>query len=122
MMRICFPRQSSRYGVGKEIGGTVYVHRRYKYVLGSVVEEARKHLPPDFSYTVVKLTLAKRSVSFVEVADFDTAPEPAIGTIIAVKTDGSCRRMPAGSLGKNQGFLSRNGHVEVVNYYPWRLV
>jgi predicted RNase H-like HicB family nuclease len=97
MTRIRFPRRSSRYGVGKEIGGAVYVHRRYEHVLGAAIEEARKHLPPDFSYTVVKLTLANRSVSFVEVADFDTAPEPAIGTIIAVKTDGSCRRMAAPS-------------------------
>jgi hypothetical protein len=31
------------------------------------------------------------------VADFDTAPEPTIGTIIAVKTDGSCRRTAAPS-------------------------
>jgi hypothetical protein len=91
------PKRSKRYGVGKEIGGAVYVHRKYEYVFGSAVEEARKHLPPDFAYTVVKLTLANKSVSFVEVADFDTDPEPTIGTIIAVKTDGSCRRMAAPS-------------------------
>ena len=91
------PKRSKRYGVGKEIGGAVYVHRKYECVFGSVVEEARKHLPPDFSYTVVKLTLANKSVSFVEVADFDTAPEPTIGTIISVKTDGSCRRIAAPS-------------------------
>ncbi len=95
MSRIHLPRRSSRYGVGKEIGGAVYVHRKYECVFGAVVEEARKYLPPDFSYTVVRLTLANSSVSFVEVPDFDTAPEPALGTIIVVKTDGWCRRMEA---------------------------
>lgn len=87
------PKRSKGYGVGKEIGGAVYVHRRYEHVFGSAVEEARAHLPPDFSYTVVKLSLANKTFSFIEVADFDTAPEPTIGTVIAVKTDGSCRRM-----------------------------
>jgi hypothetical protein len=91
------PKRCKRYGVGKEIGGAVYVHRRYEHIFGSAVEEARRHLPPNFSYTVVKLTLANRSVSFVEVADFDTAPEPTLGTIVVVKTDGSCRRMVAPS-------------------------
>ncbi|NLY01884.1 MAG: hypothetical protein GXY83_37845 [Rhodopirellula sp.] len=87
------PRRSRKYGVGKEIGGAVYVHRRYQHVFGSAVEEAQKHLPPDFSYTVVKLNLANNSLSFVAVADFDTAPEPTIGAVVTVKTDGSCRRM-----------------------------
>jgi hypothetical protein len=87
------PKRSKRYGVGKEIGGAVYVHRRYEHVFGPAVEEARRHLPPDFSYAVVKMNLATKAFSFVEVADFDTAPEPTIGTVLAVRTDGSCRRM-----------------------------
>ncbi len=93
MTRIHFPRRSSRYGVGKEIGGAVYVHRRYEHVLGAAVEEARRHLPPDFRYTVVKLNLTNQSVSFVEVADFDSALEPTIDTIIIVRPDGSTKRI-----------------------------
>ncbi len=89
------PQRSRKYGVGKEIGGAVYVHRRYEHVFGSAVEEAKKHVPPDFSYTVVKLTVANKSLSFIAVADFDTAPEPTIGTVITVRADGSCRRMRA---------------------------
>jgi hypothetical protein len=60
---LSLPKRSRRYGVGKEIGGAVYVHRKYECVFGAVVEEARKYLPLDFSYTVVKLTLANRSYS-----------------------------------------------------------
>jgi hypothetical protein len=81
--------------VGKEIGGAVYVHRRYEHIFGPAVDEAKKYLPADFSYTVVKLTLANSSLSFVAVADFDTAPEPTLGSVITVRADGSCRRMRA---------------------------
>jgi hypothetical protein len=88
-----FPKRSRRYGVGKEIGGAVYVHRRYEHVFGSACQEARKWLPSDFRYTVVKLNVATRAFSFIQVDDFDSAPEPTIGTVIAVKPDGSCRRI-----------------------------
>jgi hypothetical protein len=77
--------------VGKQIGGAVYVHRRYESVFGSAVEEAKKYLPPDFDYAVVKHNLANGAVSFVQVADFDAAAEPTVGTVIVVKSDGSCR-------------------------------
>ncbi len=90
--RFSLPKRSKRYGVGKEIGGAVYVHRSYEQVLGSAVEAARRHLPPEFCYTVVKLNLTTKSVSFVEVADFDSAPEPTIDTIITVRADGSTKR------------------------------
>lgn len=92
--KVVLPKRSTRYGVGKEIGGAVYVHRRYEQVFGSAIEEARRHLPAGFSYAVVKLRIANRSFSFVEVADFDTAPEPTLGTVIAVQSDGSWRRIP----------------------------
>ena len=85
------PKRSTKYGVGKQIGGAVYVHRRYESVFGSAVEEARKCLPPEFDYTVVKYNLANGALSFVQVADFAAAPEPTVGIVIVVKNDGSCR-------------------------------
>ena len=91
--KLSLPKRSKRYGVGKEIGGAVYVYRRYEHVFGPVVEQARVHLPPEFCYTVVKLNLTNQSVSFVEVADFDSAPEPTIDTIITVRPDGSTKRI-----------------------------
>ena len=87
------PKRSRKYGVGKEIGGAVYVHRKYEGVFAPAINEARKRLPPDFEYTVVKLNLANNTFSFIQVTDFDTAPEPTVGTVIAVKQDGSCRHM-----------------------------
>jgi hypothetical protein len=52
-----------------------------------------KTLATGFFYTVVKLNLTSNSVSFVEVADFDSAPEPTIDTIITVRPDGSTKRI-----------------------------
>ena len=85
------PNRSRRYGVGKEIGGAVYVHRDYEGVFGLELEEARRRLPSDCEYTVVKLNLATITFSFIQVADFDAAPEPTVGATIIVKQDGSTR-------------------------------
>ena len=60
--KLSLPKRSKRYGVGKEIGGAVYVHRRYEHVFGPVVQQARVHVPPEFRYTVVKLNLTNQSV------------------------------------------------------------
>jgi len=87
------PKRSQKYGVGKEIGGAVYVHRRYEGVFGSAIDEASNRLPSDFEYTVVKLNLANSTFSFIQVTDFDTAPEPTVGAVIAVRRDGSWRHM-----------------------------
>lgn len=79
LAKITMPRRSRRYGVGKEIGGAVYLHRDYETLLGQVVDEARACLPDDFSYTVVKYQSQSRQVDFIAVPDFDQAPEPLVG-------------------------------------------
>ena len=86
------PGGSRKYGVGKEIGGAIYVHRQYEDVFGDVVANARKLLPEGFAYQVVKYDSRSGNVSFVESPDFDTADEPIIGEIVTVKPDGIVRR------------------------------
>jgi hypothetical protein len=89
-------KRSSRYGVGKEIGGAVYVHRRYQHLLGPAVAEAAARLPPGFDYTVVKLHRRTGVVSFIHSPDFDTADEPTVGDLYTVRPDGTVtlRRQP----------------------------
>lgn len=84
-------RRSTRYGVGKEIGGAVYVHRQYQHLLGQAVAAAAARLPPGFDYTVVKLQRRTGVVSFIHSPDFDTAPEPTVGEIFTVHPDGKVR-------------------------------
>ena len=83
------PKRSKLYGVGKEIGGNVYVHQVYESVFGECVEVACKHLPKDFDFTVVKLNLATKAVTFISSPDFDTADEPIVGRFILVRADGT---------------------------------
>jgi hypothetical protein len=82
------PQRSRRYGVGKEIGYAVYVHRDYEEHLGDVVEWAKRHLPESYDYTVVKLNQRNDSVSFIQCPGFDTEHEPAITGIVVVTADG----------------------------------
>lgn len=84
--------RSKKYGVGKEIGGAVYLHRQYESLLGEAVANAKTHLPDDFDYTVVKYSEKTGLVSFIASPNFDTAPEPTVGDSIAVTPDGRVSR------------------------------
>ncbi len=89
---ITLPVRSRRYGVGKEIGGAVYVHRAYADRLPSErIATAAPCLPSDFQYTVLKLNFLTGAVSFIASPDFDTAPEPIVGDLWIVRADGSTR-------------------------------
>lgn len=86
------PTRSRRFGVGKEIGYAVYVHREYEERLGATVEWAKRHLPESYEYTVVKLNQRNDSVSFILCPDFDLEHEPAIAEILVVSADGVTQR------------------------------
>lgn len=64
--------------VGKKMGRSTYVHRDYESMFPGV-EPAAGRLPRDFDYTVVKHDADSGCFSFIECADFDTAPEPTVG-------------------------------------------
>ena len=91
-MTTALPKRSKRFGVGKEIGGAVYVHRDYENKLGDAVEKAKRHLPESVSYTVVKLNLRTNAVSFIQCVGFDTAPEPTVGEMVTIDAEGNSRR------------------------------
>lgn len=86
------PHRSRRYGVGKEIGGAIYIHRSAEDVLpADVIARGRSCFPPGFEYHVVKYDPKSNVVSFVEAPDFDVAPEPSIHRVVTVAPDGSSR-------------------------------
>ena len=61
-------KRSKRFGVGKEIGGAVYVHRLYERLR---VIEASQSLPKDFDYVVVKFNIKDQRTSFIEDFDYE---------------------------------------------------
>lgn len=87
--KMTLPKRCGKFGVGKRIGGAVYVHRKYESALGEPVENAKARLPPGFVYTVIKRNEMNGNFSFIHCPDFDTADEPSAGDYAVVKSDGS---------------------------------
>lgn len=91
------PTRSRRYGVGKEIGGSVYVHRQDEERLGATVVWAKRLLPDAYTYDVVKYNRRTRAVSFIQCPEFDAEPEPSIAGVLTVRADGTLKRQAASS-------------------------
>jgi len=89
MKQPTLPKRSARFKVGKEIGGAVYIHKKYESLLPEAVQKAMSFLPPEFSYTVVKFQVSDETVSFIQSVDFDLADEPTVGDLYTIKADGS---------------------------------
>lgn len=92
--KVTLPKRCRRYGVGKAIGGAVYVHRSYEHLLGPPVEAAKLHLPENATYAVVKYREATGTVSFIASPDFDTATEPTVGDVWVVSAEGRVKHFP----------------------------
>jgi len=76
----------SKFGVGKDIGGRLYVHKEYVGRLPEVLQHrykdaigAIRSVDPDFIWNAVALDLRGDKVTLMEAPDFDTADEPRVG-------------------------------------------
>jgi len=83
------PNRSARFGVGKEIGGAVYVHWQYESLLPEAIQKAKAALRSTFKYTIVKYAMYDDTVSFIQSEDFNRSPEPIVGDLYTIKIDGS---------------------------------
>jgi len=84
-------RRSRRLGVGKEIGGAIYIHRSYGRLIGADLRAAKRRLPKGLQFDVLKWRPAVRAVSFISCPTFDAEPEPAVGDVFFVPAEGKCR-------------------------------
>lgn len=87
------PRRAPRYGVGKLIGGKVYLHKQYEGVLPPEVLNNAKKFLNGFDYNIVAYNTANGSVTFTQSPDFDASSEPILGDQLLVKPDGTTRTM-----------------------------
>lgn len=82
----------SKYGVGKYIGGKIYVYKNYAtdIIPSSIYEDTLKLLEsyePGFPFNTIMVDLTDiEKVRFDESADFDTNREPCPGRQISVDT------------------------------------
>lgn len=86
------PKRYSCWGVGKNIGLKIYVHKNYEHMIPGV-NYAKSLLLPDFDYTVVSYSPSTGTITFTECCDFDTADEPSVGDQIVVKSSGIFRKI-----------------------------
>ena len=82
----------SKYGVGKSIGGSIYVYKDYADLIVpdeilNNAEDVAEEI--GFQYNCIRYDVKTQSVSFQECPDFDTAREPMVGDYLTVNKDGS---------------------------------
>ncbi len=84
-------KRDAKFGVGKTIGGQTYVHKssESKVVPKETLNKAKKSLPKDFDYAVVRYDSKNGTVAFTKSPDFDTNFEPTVGDTILVRSDGT---------------------------------
>lgn len=81
-------KRSTKYGVGKFIGGSIYIHKSVEDVLPQdKLKEAKSILPVGFNYDVVKYNEIKSWFTFIKSEDWDTSPEPIVGDALLIKDD-----------------------------------
>lgn len=87
-MKSSLPKRYRPFGVGKFIGGNVYIHRQYEHLLPQEeYSRVRKLVPTVFNFTIIKFNLKTRAFTFIESPDFDTAHEPIVGDMIVCTPD-----------------------------------
>lgn len=91
---IKLPERSIKFGIGKQMIGCVYVHRSSQQILPGI-NEAKKHVPENHDYAVVKFNWFNNTFSFIQSPDFDTSSEPTVGDSLIVHADGKTKLIKA---------------------------
>lgn len=102
----------SKYGVGKDIGGSIYVHKQYADEIIPIddLEYATNVLHdvyPDFKYNCIRWDYKTNKISFQESPNFDTAREPVVGDYVTVDPN----------TGKVQ-----TGHSDYIWHHKWLFI
>ena len=87
-------KRSPKYGVGKQVGNTIYLHKSVEDKLPhAVLEFAKREIPSDFIYDIIKYDVKNGNVTFISSPDWDTSDEPIVGDALLIRGDGSMRYM-----------------------------
>ena len=105
-------KRSTKYGVGKEIGGEIYFHKDYAEDIlpDEVLSQALQLLEeehPGFEYNCLKYNPKTGVVAFQEAPDFDSAREPVVGDYVSVNTDTG---------------VVKTGHSNYIWHHKWNWV
>ena len=88
------PKRYKKTGVGKFIGGRVYFHKNYvsRFIHDPIFMTSYKPLLEyaqrnEFDYTIIAYDVKEGNMSFTFSPDWDTAPEPLVGSRISYDPD-----------------------------------
>ena len=85
-------KKSPKYGVGKQMGTSIYVHESSEGVLPQDrLNTSKGYLPDGFDYQVVKFNEKTDSFTFISSPDWDESEEPIVGDAILVKPNGETK-------------------------------
>ena len=85
------PKRDRKYGIGKRMGKSVYVHSSAIGVLPEIVRKRimRAEMSNNlFDWTVIKYNESNENISLIESVDWDDADEPTVGQVLILKHDG----------------------------------
>lgn len=85
------PQRYNKLGVGKFIGGNIYLHKFYSNLLPDNYKNALEILNkeyPNLDFQIIKYSIENQSYSFIQSPDFDTSPEPIVGNAYQVSKEG----------------------------------
>ena len=85
-------KRNPKTGVGKKIGGDLYVHKSSENVVPNL-KNFKNKLPKGFVYDVVKYSEKDQSVSFIKSPDWNIAEEPLATTGLKVLSDGKIKEL-----------------------------
>ena len=75
----------SKYGVGKDIGGAIYLHKDYISSLPKEFQKViNKNEPKSTEWNVIKYEYKKEIPTYFSCVEFDTEDEPVAGDFIKV--------------------------------------
>ena len=89
---IKLPKRCEKYGgVGKLIGGNLYIHRDYTHqLMGAarwIFDEISPYFPEYTDYDVVKINIKQETITLIKSPDFDYADEPISGNGTLIRID-----------------------------------
>ena len=115
----------SKYGVGKQVGNQIYVHREYAsdVIPAGLIEKAEALLPEGFEYnTLMYDTKRPEVLRFDQAPDFDTAREPIPGDMVTVNTEtGEVKRSHSDQIWHHKWEWVKNDYMgfNVKESYDW---
>ena len=119
-------KRSSKYGVGKEIGGDIYFHKDYAedIVPEDILTAAERVLEeefPGFEYNCMRYSPKTGAISFQESPDFDTAREPIVGDYVTVFPDGTVKTGHSNYIWHHKWLFVKNDYpnFNVVDSWEW---